>query len=146
MLSRTILIAAGIAAVALVVAGLEVGPAHASPGPNDPGYCGARQDALDCVPYDGPTSPPPTQAEAAFLLSARHYAPNFDDTTLLKIGRGTCNMLRGGTSTSYIVPDIARHLAISNQMADQVMDAAMGNICPEIHIGANGADDSLPYH
>jgi hypothetical protein len=54
-------------------------------------------------------------------------------------------MLRGGVSTNYVVPDIARHLAMNNQRADQVMDAAMGNICPDVHIGANGADDSRPH-
>jgi hypothetical protein len=55
-------------------------------------------------------------------------------------------VMRGGVSAGYVVVDIARHLAMNNQRADQVMDAAMGNICPEIHIGANGADDSRPYH
>ena len=64
---------------------------------------------------------------------------------LLRIGRGTCNLLRGGVSAGYVVADIARHLAMNNQRADQVMDAAMGNIGPEIHIGANGADDSRPH-
>ncbi|WP_158086041.1 DUF732 domain-containing protein [Mycobacterium mantenii] len=126
----------------LVMAGLGPGRAHADPGP---GYCGARQDALDCVPYDGPAPPPPTPAEASFLRAGRSYAPSADDATLLRIGRGTCNMLRGGSSTNYVVHDIARHLAMSNQGADQVMDAAMGNICPDVHIGANGADDSRPH-
>ena len=100
----------------------------ASPNPGDPGYCGARQDALDCVPYDGPAPPPPSRAEAAYLNSVRGHYPG-DDATLLKIGRGTCNMLRGGVSVNYIVPDIAAHLGISNAGADQVMDAAMGSIC-----------------
>ncbi|WP_372511934.1 DUF732 domain-containing protein [Mycobacterium bohemicum] len=121
------------------------GVASGSPNPTDPGYCGARQDALDCVPYDGPAPPPPTKAEAAFVRAGRFYAPSADDATLLRIGRGTCNMLRAGTSTGYIVPDIARHLSMNNQRADQLMDAAMGNICPDVHIGANGADDSRPH-
>lgn len=136
----------GSTCVALLVATLlGAGVSSASPNPGDPGYCGARQDALDCVAYDGPTPPPPSRAEAAYLGSVRGHYPG-DDATLLKMGRGTCNMLRGGVTTGYIVPDIAAHLGISNQAADQVLDAAMESICPEIHIGANGADDSRPYH
>jgi hypothetical protein len=42
------------------MAGLGPSLAYADPNPRDPGYCGARQDALDCVPYDGPAPPPPT--------------------------------------------------------------------------------------
>ncbi|MGO9352462.1 MAG: DUF732 domain-containing protein [Mycobacterium sp.] len=128
----------------LVATLLGAGVSSASPNPGDPGYCGARQDALDCVAYDGPAPPSPSRAEAAYLSSVRGHYPG-DDATLLKIGRGTCNMLRGGVSVNYIVPDIAGHLGISNAAADQVMDAAMGSICPEIHIGANGADDSGPH-
>jgi hypothetical protein len=45
----------------------------------------------------------------------------------------------------YVVPDIAAHLGIGNAAADQVLDAAMDHICPDIHIGASGADDSRPY-
>jgi hypothetical protein len=48
-------------------------------------------------------------------------------------------VLRGPTGTNYAVPDIGRHLAMNNQQADQVMDAAMGHICPDVHIGASGA-------
>ena len=132
--------------VALLVATLlGAGVSSASPNPGDPGYCGARQDALDCVAFDGPAPPPPSRAEAAYLNIVRGNYPG-DDATLLKMGRGTCNMLRGGVTTDYIVPDIARHLGISNVVADQVLDAAMMTICPEIHIGTNGADDSRPYH
>ena len=141
MLLRPVLTAAAVATAAI---SMSAGIASGSPNPADPGYCGARQDPLDCVAYDGP-APPPTPAEAGFLKAGRFYAPSADDATLLRIGRGTCNMLRGGTSTGYIVPDIARHVSMNNQRADQVMDAAMGNICPDVHIGANGADDSRPH-
>jgi Protein of unknown function (DUF732) len=130
----------------LAAALLSAGICSADPGPRDPGYCGAREEPLDCVPYDGPTPPPPTPGEAAFVRNARTYAPSADDATLLRIGRGTCGMLRGGVTVNYIVPDIATHLRINNAAADQVLDAAMGYICTEIHIGANGADDSRPYH
>ena len=54
-------------------------------------------------------------------------------------------MLRGGVTTGYVVPDIAAHLGIGNTAADQLLDAAMDYICPDIHIGANGADNSRPY-
>ena len=43
---------------------------------------------------------------------------------------------RRGVTSDYIVPDIAAHLRISNAATNQVLDAAMGYICPEIHIGA----------
>jgi Protein of unknown function (DUF732) len=134
-----------IGAAFAAAATMSAGTCSANPNPTDPGYCGARQDELDCVPYDGPAPPPPTPAESAFMKAGRFYAPSTDDATLLRIGRGTCGMLRGGVSTNYVVPDIARHLAMNNQRADQVMDAAMGNICPDVHIGANGADDSRPH-
>ena len=62
------------------------------------------------------------------------------------MGRGTCNMLRGGVTTVYVVPDIAAHLGISNAAADQELNVATDYICPEMHIGANGADESRPYH
>ncbi|HUB55199.1 MAG TPA: DUF732 domain-containing protein [Mycobacterium sp.] len=129
----------------LVAAMMGAGVGSASPNATEPGYCGARQDPLDCVPFDGPAPPPPTPAEAAFLKDGRFFAPNADDATLLRIGRGTCIMLRGGTTTGYIVADIARHLSLSDRKAGQVMDGAMGDICPDVHIGANGADDSRPY-
>ena len=107
-----------------------------------PATVGLTKNGLDCVPFDGPAPSAPTPAETAFMPAARFFAPKFDDATLLRIGRGTCGMLRGGSTTNYVVPDIARHLSITNAAADQVMDAAMEHICPEIHIGANGADDS----
>ena len=129
----------------LVATLLGAGVSSASPNPGDPGYCGARQDALDCVAFDGPAPPPPSRAEAAYLNSVRGHYP-CDDATLLKMGRGTCTMLRGGVTTGYVVPDIAAHLGIGNTAADQLLDAAMDYICPDIHIGANGADDSRPYH
>ncbi|ORV49992.1 hypothetical protein AWC02_05285 [Mycolicibacter engbaekii] len=103
----------------------------------DPGYCGARQDPLDCVPYVGPTPPPPNRAEAAYLNNVRGHYPG-DDATLLKIGRGTCIMLRGGTSTDYVVHDVAAHMKITAAAADQVVDAAIANICPELTVGADG--------
>ena len=84
-----------------------------------------------------------TAAEAAYLNSVRGHYPGGNATLL---GRDTCNMLGGGVTTGYVVPDIAAHLGIGNAAADQVLDAAMDYICPDIHIGANGADDSRPYH
>ena len=55
-----------------------------------------------------PTTPPPSRrAEAADHNSVRGHYPG-DDATLLKMGRGTCNMLRGGVTTGYVVPDMPR--------------------------------------
>ena len=62
-----------------------VGICSADPGPMDPGYCGARQDPLDCVPYDGPMPPPPNRGEAIFLNNVRDYF--IGNTVLLSDGR-----------------------------------------------------------
>jgi hypothetical protein len=114
---------------------LGAGVCSASPpGPGDPGYCGARQDALDCVPQTGP----PTPGEAAFINNVRGLHVYGDDAELLKIARGTCNMLLGGVSVNYIVPDIATHLGTTNASANQVMDAAMDTVCPGLRVGADG--------
>ncbi|AEF35374.1 hypothetical protein JDM601_1374 [Mycolicibacter sinensis] len=99
----------------------------------DPGYCGARQDPLDCVPYDGPMPPPPTRAEVSYLNLVRgQYSAN--DATLLRIGRGTCNMLRGGTSSSYVVGQIANRLQTPRAHAGQLLIAAMEHICPDVTV------------
>jgi hypothetical protein len=47
-------------------------------------------------------------------------------------------MLIGGDSTGYVVRDIAQHLGITNEAADQVMGAAMGYACPGLTIDASG--------
>ena len=61
--------------MAVLVAALLGADLLAGPNPGDPGYCGARQDALDCVAYDGPAPPPPSRAEAAYLNSVRGHYP-----------------------------------------------------------------------
>jgi hypothetical protein len=53
---------------------------------------------------DGPAPPPPSAAEAAFMRAGRFYAPSADDATLLRIGRGTCNLLRGGVPQVTLLP------------------------------------------
>jgi hypothetical protein len=52
----------------------------------------------------------------------------------LQIGRATCATLSGGTDPGSVVHDIARHLGTTNQNADQVMDEAMADICPGLHL------------
>lgn len=116
---------------------LSTGIVSADPGPMDPGYCGAHQDPLDCVPYDGPTPPPPNRAEASYLDLVRdHYSAN--DTTLLRIGRGTCNMFRGGTSSTYVVGEISNHLQTPQAHAGQLLNVALAYICPDLTVGADG--------
>ncbi|WP_081465493.1 DUF732 domain-containing protein [Mycolicibacter sinensis] len=124
----------GLAICAALTSGLiGAGIGSADPGPMDPGYCGARQDPLDCVPYDGPMPPPPTRAEVSYLNLVRgQYSAN--DATLLRIGRGTCNMLRGGTSSSYVVGQIANRLQTPRAHAGQLLIAAMEHICPDVTV------------
>lgn len=128
----------GLAICAALTSGLlGAGICSAEPGPMDPGYCGARQDPLDCVPYDGPTPPPLSRGEATYLTLVR---PGYsaDDATLLRIGRGTCNMLRGGTSSNYVVKDIASHLQTPQADAAHLLNAANAQICPDLTIGPDG--------
>lgn len=128
----------GVTICAALASGLfGVGICSADPGPMDPGYCGARQDPLDCVPYDGPMPPPPNRGEAIFLNNVRGQYPG-DDATLLRIGRGTCNMLRGGVTTSYTVRDIAGHLQTTEAHAGQLLITAMEYICPGLTVGTDG--------
>lgn len=122
---------------ALTATLLGSGVCSADPAPTDPGYCGGRQDPLDCVPYDGRTPPPPNRAEATYLTLVR---PDYsaDDATLLRIGRGTCIKLRGGTSSNYVVRDIANRLQTPQAHAAHLLDVALAQICPDLTVGPDG--------
>lgn len=148
MLIRTVAITEMLCGAGVALTGLlplSAGISFANPGPMDPGYCGAHAP-IDCVPFDGPTPPPPTPAESKFVSDARFYRPNADSATLLRYGRGMCLALHSGVITASVVSDVSSGLAISKGAAGQMMDTAMSDICPDVHIGANGADDSRPYH
>ena len=128
----------------LVATLLGAGVSSASPNPGDPGYCGARQDALDCVAYDGPAPPPPSRAEAAYLNSVRGHYPG-DDATLLKMG----GYLHDASRWRHHRLRRSRHRRPPRDRQHSrrpVAGRGDGYICPDIHIGANGADDSRPYH
>ena len=117
----------------LLAAGLlGAGVSSASPAQADQ-FCGARQDPLDCVPQTGA----PSAQEATYINTVRGNYPG-DDAQLLKMGRGTCNMLLGGVITGYVVQDLASHEGITKQAADQLMDAAMLYVCPGLTVGADG--------
>jgi hypothetical protein len=103
------------------------------PGPGQPGYCGAHTEGLDCWSVTGPPKP----GEAVFINDVRGHVPG-SDTDLLRIARAVCEMLINGASTNYLVPHMAQHLGITNDAADQVMDAAMADACPGLTIDARG--------
>lgn len=111
----------------------SAGPPPSPPGPGEPGYCGAHTSPLDCWADTGPITP----GETAFVNEMRGEIPG-DDTRLLQVGRGTCQMLTGGTTTSYIVADLARSLGVNKPRAGQVMDAAMDRACPGLVVGTDG--------
>lgn len=101
--------------------------------PGTPGYCGAHTDALDCWV----NTSPPTPAEQNFLAASRgHYPVN--DAQMVQLLRATCVMLRGGDTTGYVVTDLAQHIGIDKDNADQVMDGAMETDCPNLTVGADG--------
>jgi hypothetical protein len=108
----------GLCVTALLGVGLLVNAAVAS-------AC----DPMDCL--DNPA--PANAAEQQYLALTRIYGGT--DAQRLQIGRATCAMLAGGSSPGGVVHDIARHLGTTNQDADQVMDQAMEDICPGLHLG-----------
>jgi len=108
-------------------------PPPTPPGPGQPGYCGAHTDPLDCWSNTGPETP----GETAFIDLVRGHIPG-DDTRLLQVARGTCQMLIGGDATWYIVQDMSEELGVSHATAGQVMDAAMEDACPGLTVGADG--------
>lgn len=96
--------------------------------------CGAHTDSLDCVRDPSP----PTPAEQYFLSTVGRQFPNVPSGQMVQYARGTCVMLRGGVVTRYVVKDLADHLGITMQAADQVLDGAMEADCPNLHVGADG--------
>jgi hypothetical protein len=85
-------------------------------------------DLLDCL--NNPA--PPNAGEQRYLNLTRIYGGA--EAQRLQIGRATCATLAGGTDPGSVVHDIARHLGTTNQNADQVMDEAMADICPGLHL------------
>ena len=105
----------------------------APPGSDDPAYCGARQDSIDCAQVGAPNAD-----EAAFVARARGHVPGSDDQ-ILKIGRGTCFMVRQGDVTTLgIVKTIAGHTGQSEAGAGQVLALAMDTACQGYTVAANG--------
>ncbi|KUH86481.1 MULTISPECIES: DUF732 domain-containing protein [unclassified Mycobacterium] len=128
MINRTIYVV-GVAAALTVFANLGAASA-APPGPDDAGYCGAHTDPLDCWADTGPV----TAGEEAFIDRMRGQIPG-DDTRLLQIARGTCQMLVGGSATWFIVDDVSEQLGVSEATADQVVNVAMDTACPGLVVG-----------
>ena len=111
---------------ALLAAGLlAVGVSSAHRAQAEPIFCDTHEDRLDCSPQSGL----PTSGETAFLTDVRGHVPG-DDARLLATGRGICNMLKGGESVVYVVPQVASRLGITTEMAGQVVDAATAYVCP----------------
>ncbi|WP_419197382.1 DUF732 domain-containing protein [Mycolicibacterium phocaicum] len=103
------------------------------PGPGDPAYCGARQDPIDCAQGGSPNAD-----EAAFVARARGHLSGSDDQ-ILKIGRGTCAMVRQGEVTTLgIVQTIASHTRQSQEGAGQVLALAMDTSCRGYTVTPNG--------
>lgn len=108
-----------------LAAGLPVaGVSSATGAQADPVFCGAHEDPPTCSPQSLPTA-----GETAFLTDVRGHVPG-DDARLLATGRGICTMLKGGESVHYVVPQVAAHLGITDEMAGQVVDAATAYVCP----------------
>ena len=136
------LIAGSFCAALLAVGLLGTGVASANPppsppGPGEPGYCGAHTSPLDCWANTGPTTP----GEAAFISRVRSYdIPGMptDSTRLLQIARGTCQMLVGGTTTQYVVEELAQNLGKSEAGTGQIMIIAMETACPGLSVGTDG--------
>lgn len=111
-------------AALLMIGGLGIPAAVADP---------AIPSAPACDPMDCLNNPaPPNGGEQNYLNLTRVYGGS--DTQRLQIGRAACAMLAGGTNPGNVVRDIAGHLGTSNQNADQVMDEAMEDICPGLHL------------
>jgi hypothetical protein len=129
--------AASFGTVVFVAGVLGAAVASASPatppGPGEQG-CGAHTDALNCWANTGPVTP----GETAFINLERGLIPG-DDTRLLQVARGTCQMLVGGDTTSFIVEDVSQQLGVSPNRAGSTMDAAMETACPGLVVGADGA-------
>ncbi len=119
--------------------GVNIPPVAAAPGPDDPGYCGARESAMDCLPYDGPVPPQPNPQEAGFIAfmqnpgSATAFITNASEGRIFRVMRGACAMLPD-VRAGYIVSEIASRLDISMATANEVLGAAMAYSCPGARI------------
>jgi hypothetical protein len=123
----------GLLLATFVAVGLLAHPS-ASADPVPANECGAHTDALDCTRDPSP----PTPAEQNFLNMVGPRFPSVPSSQLVEYARGTCLMLRGGVTTSYVVTDLASHMGISKPAAGQVLDAAMEADCSNLHVGADG--------
>ncbi|WP_410506730.1 DUF732 domain-containing protein [Mycobacterium sp. 29Ha] len=120
---------------ACLVGVLGSGLASASPpeqgGPGSD--CGAHDSAIVCA-----STGSPTPGEDAFIERARGYFPG-SDVQLLKIGRGTCYLVRQGeVTTNSMVADIAEYTGMSEERAGQVLAVAMDTACPGFTVAGNG--------
>lgn len=123
------LITGSFCAALLAVGLLGAGVCSANPyTPGTPGYCGAHTDALDC----GVSISPPTAAEQHFVNTTGPRFPNVTSAQLVQYARQSCFMLSNGTTSGSVVADLAQHLGIDKDNADQVMDGAMEADCPNV--------------
>lgn len=98
----------------------------ASPSQADPLVCAPPAGVLNC----SPGRPMPTAGETAFLTDVQYQRIPVDEARLLAAGRGICTMLKGGVSVKYVVPQVAAHLGLDTERADDVVNAATAYACP----------------
>jgi hypothetical protein len=122
------------ALAAAPVAATLFGAGTASADPVPANQCGAHTEALDCMT----DTSPPTPAEQSFVNSVGPHFPNVPSAWMVQYARGTCAMLRYGTSAGLVVSLLANRMGTSKQAADQVMDAAMAADCPNLTVGTDG--------
>jgi hypothetical protein len=88
----------------------------------------AHTDGLDCWV----NTSPPTPAEQYFVNTTGPHFPNVTSAQLVQYARQSCYMLSNGTTSGYVVTDLAQHMGIDKDNADQVMDGAMEADCPNV--------------
>lgn len=110
----------------LAVGLLGTGMCSAAPALADPLVCAPQAGLLNC----SPGRPIPTAGETAFITDVRYQRIPVDDTRLLAAGRGICIMLKGGESVKNVIPQVAAHLGLDTERADDVVNSATAYVCP----------------
>lgn len=143
MFSRATLIAAASALAGPVMRGLGPNRAHGHPNPCDPGYCGAREDALDPAPYDSWAPRPIILRKPSFCVGALRR-PQFGghDTTEDRpalLQHASWRHLRQLHPSRQCPPTAYEHQADRPSNRD-------GQHLPQMRVGVNCTDDFRPYH